>query len=158
MHLSRWPVHPPLRGCIRTPTLQHAPKLSRTMAILLVFPVDSEHERIINVYVGLVVRQVDSCLYSPSQINDFIQDIEVNLWEVRNTLKARCNAGKRHTYCLFVENLSGIMSIPTDPPYCLVYPTTYVKGTKPNHFDTQNSPFFKGSYRDSFLYSEDDLA
>ena len=32
------------------------------------------------------------------------------------------------------------MSIPTDPPYCLVYPTTYVKGIKPDHFDTRNSP------------------
>ena len=32
------------------------------------------------------------------------------------------------------------MSIPTDPPYCLVYPTTYIKGIKPNHFNTQNSP------------------
>ena len=33
-----------------------APELSRTTAILLVFLVDSEHKRIINVYVGLVVR------------------------------------------------------------------------------------------------------
>ena len=32
------------------------------------------------------------------------------------------------------------MSIPTDPPYFLVYPTTYVKGIEPNHFDTRNSP------------------
>ena len=32
------------------------------------------------------------------------------------------------------------MSIPTDPPYCLVYPTTYVKGAEPYHFDTSNSP------------------
>ena len=32
------------------------------------------------------------------------------------------------------------MSIPMDPPYCLVYPTTYIKGTKLDHFDTQNSP------------------
>ena len=31
------------------------------------------------------------------------------------------------------------MSIPTDPPYCLVYLTTYVKGTEPKHFDTWNS-------------------
>ena len=31
------------------------PKLSRTMAILLVFQVDSEHKRVINVYVALVV-------------------------------------------------------------------------------------------------------
>ena len=32
------------------------------------------------------------------------------------------------------------MSIPRDPPYCLVYPTSYVKGVKPDHFDTRNSP------------------
>ena len=33
-----------------------APELSRTMTISLVFQADSEHKRIINVYVGLVVR------------------------------------------------------------------------------------------------------
>ena len=32
------------------------------------------------------------------------------------------------------------MSIPMDPPYCLVYPTSYVKGVEPDHFDTRNSP------------------
>ena len=32
------------------------------------------------------------------------------------------------------------MSIPMDPPYCLVYPTSYVKGIEPDHFDTCNSP------------------
>ena len=116
------------------------PKLSRTTAILLVFQVDSEHKRIINVYVGLMVHRVNSHLYSPSQINDFIQNIDVDLQEVHNVLKARRDTGKRHAYCLFVDNLSSIMSIPTDPPYCLVYPTTYVKGTEPDHFDTQNSP------------------
>ena len=117
-----------------------APKMSRTMTILLVFQADSEHKRIINVYVGLVVHQVDCHLYSPNQINDFIQDIDVDLWMVCDALKAGHDASKRCAYCLFVDNLSGIMSIPTDPPYCLVYPTTYVKGTEPDHFDTRNSP------------------
>ena len=32
------------------------------------------------------------------------------------------------------------MSIPTDPPYCLVYPTSYIKGVELDHFDTCNSP------------------
>ena len=32
------------------------------------------------------------------------------------------------------------MSVPTDPPYCLVYPTSYIKGVEPDHFDTCNSP------------------
>ena len=32
------------------------------------------------------------------------------------------------------------MSLPTDPPYCLVYPTSYVKGVESDHFNTSNSP------------------
>ena len=32
------------------------------------------------------------------------------------------------------------MSISTDPPYCLVYPTSYIKGVELDHFDTCNSP------------------
>ena len=127
-------------GTFASPQSNMPPELSRMMAILLVFQADSEHKRIINVYMGLVVRRVDSHLYSPSQINDFIQDIDVDLWEACNALKAGCDASKRHAYCLFVGNLSGIMSVPTDPPYCLVYPTTYVKGAEPDHFNTQNSP------------------
>ena len=127
-------------GAFMPPHSNTPSKLSGTMAILLVFQVDSKHERIINIYVGLVVCRVDSHLYSPSQINDFIQDIQVNLWAVHNALKARHDPGKRHAYCLFVDNLSGIMSIPTDPPYCLVYPTSYVKGIEPDHFNTWNSP------------------
>ena len=75
-------------GAFAPPHSNTPPELSGMMAILLVFQADSEHERIINVYVGLVVRRVDSHLYSPSQINNFIQDIEVNLREARGALKA----------------------------------------------------------------------
>ena len=116
------------------------PKLSGTTAILLVFQVDNMHERIINIYMELVVHQVDSHLNSPSQINDFIQDIEGNLQAACDALKVWHDPSKRHTYCFFVDNLSSIISIPMDPPYCLVYPTSYVKGIEPDHFDTQNSP------------------
>ena len=127
-------------GAFVPPQSNMPPELSRTTAILLVFQEDSELKRIINIYVGLVVHRVDSCLYSPSQINDFIQDIDVDLREAPKALKAGHDAGKRHAYCLFEENLSGIMSIPMDPPYCFVYPTTYIKGTEPDHFDTRNTP------------------
>ena len=127
-------------GTFAPPQSNMPPELSRTMAILLLFQVDSEHKRIINVYMGLVVDRVDSHLYSLSQVNNFIQDIDVDLREVHDALKARRDASKRRAYCLFVENLSSVMSIPMDPLYCLVCPTTYVKGAKPNHFDTQNTP------------------
>ena len=121
-------------GSLRTllsfmpPRSNTPPELSGMAAILLVFRVDGKHEKITNVYVGLVVHRVDSHLYSPSQIPDFIWDIEGDLRAMHNALKAGGDPGKRHAYCLFVDNLSGIMSIPTVPPYCLVYPTSYVKG------------------------------
>ena len=31
------------------------------------------------------------------------------------------------------------MSIPTDLPYCLVYPTCYIRDADPDHFDTHNN-------------------
>ena len=116
------------------------PELSEMTAILLVFQADSGHEKITDVYVGLVVCRVDSHLYSPSQIPNFIQDIEGDLKVAHNALKAQHDPSKRCTYCLFVDNLSSVMSIPMDPPYCLVYPTSYIKGVEPDHFDTCNSP------------------
>ena len=116
------------------------PELSGMTTILLVFQVDSRHEKITDIYVGLVVCQVDSHLYSPSQIPDFIQDIEGDLRAVCDALMAGHDPGKRCAYCLFVDNLNGVMSVPTDPPYWLVYPTSYIKGIEPDHFDTRNSP------------------
>ena len=92
------------KGIFMPPQSNTPPELSSTTAILLVFQADSEHKRIINVYMGLMVRRVDSHLYSPSQINDFIQDIDVDLQEARDALKARHNASKRRAYCLFVDN------------------------------------------------------
>ena len=32
------------------------------------------------------------------------------------------------------------MSVPTDQPYCLVYPTSYMRDVEPDHFNTCNSP------------------
>ena len=32
------------------------------------------------------------------------------------------------------------MSVPTDPPYCLVYSMSYVKDMELDHFDTHNNP------------------
>ena len=122
------------------PQLEGPPELSGTTAILLVFQADSQHEEITDVYMGLVVRRVESCLYTPDQILDFIKDIEVNLQAVHDALKARGNPSKRRTFCLFVSNFGGAMFIPTDLPYCLIYPTSYVRDAEPDHFYTCNNP------------------
>ena len=31
------------------------------------------------------------------------------------------------------------MSVPTDPPYCFVYPMSYMKDMEPDHFNTHNN-------------------
>ena len=89
--------------------------------------------------MGLIVCWVESCLYTLDQILDFIRDIEVNLEAAQDTLKTGGDPGKRHTFCLFINNYGGAMSIPTDPPYCLIYPTSYVRDVEPDHFDTRNN-------------------
>ena len=121
------------------PPLEGTPELSRTTAILLVFQADDQHERITDVYVGLVVCRVESHLYTPDQILDFIKDIEVDLKVVRNALKAGGDPGKRHAFCLFVSNYGGAMSIPMDLPYCLIYPMSYMRDLEPDHFNTHNN-------------------
>ena len=125
-------------GTFMPPTSEDPPELSSTTAILLVFQVDGQHERITDVNVGLVVHRVESCLYTPDQILDFVADIEVDLKVAHDALKAGGDPGKRHAFCLFISNYGGAMSIPTDPPYCLVYPTSYVRDMEPDHFNTCN--------------------
>ena len=47
---------------------------------------------------------------------------------------------KRCTFCLFVNNYGGIMLVPMDLPYCLIYPMSYMRDVEPDHFDTRNNP------------------
>ena len=122
------------------PASEGPPKLSRTTANLLVFQADGQHERITDIYVGLMVCWMESCLYTLDQILDFVADIEVDLKEAHDALKAGGDPGKRHTFCLFVSNYGGAMSIPMDPPYCLIYPMSHVRDVEPDHFNTHNNP------------------
>ena len=115
-------------------------ELSGTTAILFIFQVDDEHEQITDVYIGLIVHHVNSHLYVPEKILDFVSDIEVDLKAARDALEAGHDPGRRRTFCLFVNNYEGMMSVPTDLPYCLIYPTSYVKDVEPDHFNTCNNP------------------
>ena len=121
------------------PPSEGTPELSGTTAILLVFQADGQHESITDVYVGLVHR-VESHLYTPDQILDFVRDIKVDLKAVCNALKARGDPSKRHTFCLFVSSYGGTISVPTDPPYSLVYPMSYMRDIELDHFDIHNNP------------------
>ena len=63
-------------------------KLRGMTAILLIFQADNQHEQITDVYIGLIVRCVESHVYAPEKIFDFVSDIEVNLKVACNALKA----------------------------------------------------------------------
>ena len=95
----------------------------------MVFQADSKHEEITDVYMGLVVCRVESCLYAPKQILDFIKDIEVDLQVACDALKAGGDPSKRHAFCLFVNNFSGAMSIPKKVlNWIILTPTTVPQG------------------------------
>ena len=129
-------------GAFMPPAVEGTLELSGTTAILLVFQADDQHEKITDVYVGLMVRCIKSCLYALDKILDFMSDIEieVNLKAAHDALKAGGDPSKRRAFCLFVNNYGGAVSIPTDLPYCLIYPTSYMKDVEPDHFDTCNNP------------------
>ena len=74
-------------------------------------------------------------VYSRPDFRLHQEDLQV----AHDALDARGDPGKRRTFCLFISNFGGAMGIPTDPPYCLVYPTCYVRDADPDHFDTHNN-------------------
>ena len=83
---------------------------------------------------------VKSHLYAPEKILDFVSDIVVNLKASCDTLKDGGDLGKRCAFCLFANNYGGVMSVPTDLPYCLIYPMSYVEDVEPDHFNIHNNP------------------
>ena len=91
-------------GAFMPPPSEGTPELSGTTAILLVFQADGQHEKITDVYVGLIVCRVESHLYTLDQILDFVRDIEGNLQVAQDSLKAGGDPGKKCTFCLFVRN------------------------------------------------------
>ena len=101
------------KGAFMPPLSEGPPELSQTTAILLVFQVDGQHERITDIYVGLVVRRVNSRLYTLDQILDFVKDIEGDLKVACDALKARSDPSKRCTFCLFVTT----MGVPCPSPW-----------------------------------------
>ena len=116
---------------------------SGSTAILIVFLSDEQHTAIQHVHISLVVRSVSCNLYDQDGILPFIHSIEEDLKKVQEKWDAGKDPGGVHSYAMLVANFSGTMAIPTDPPYCLVYPTIYsddVDIKDQNHFNTAASP------------------
>ena len=103
---------------------------SSTTAILIVFLSDEEHQGIKHVHIGLVVCHEECHLYMQDGILPFVNSIEADLKKVRDRCTQNKDPGRVHSYALLVGNYGGIMAIPTNPLYCLVYPTVYNNDSK----------------------------
>ena len=99
----------------------------------LCFPSNEEHQHIEHVHISLVVHHDECCLYMQDGILPFVKSIEADLKKARD----KCGA---HSYSLLIANYGGVMAIPTNPPYCLVYPTVYNDDMEDqNYFNTAAS-------------------
>ena len=101
------------KGVFMPPPSEETPELSQTTAILLVFQADGQHEKITDVYVGLIVGRVESHLYTPDQILDFIRDIEGDLQVAQAALKAEASPARGTPF----SSLSVTMGVPCPFPW-----------------------------------------
>ena len=92
-------------------------------------------------HISLVVHCKGYCLYMQDGILPFVKSIEVDLKKVRDQHAQNKDPGRVHSYSLLIANYGSIMANPTNPPYCLVYPTVYSNDVEDqNHFNTAASP------------------
>ena len=96
-----------------------------------------------HIHIGLVVHCISCNLYGQDGILPFINSIEEDLKKVRQKWDTGKDPGGVCSYARLVTNFGSIMTIPADPPYCLVYPMIYsddVATKNQNHFNTAASP------------------
>ena len=116
---------------------------SHTTAILLVFLSDNQLQTIEYVHIGLVVHHTGCQLYEQKAIPWFIKSIEDHLKKARSKRGASESSGGMCSFSMFVANFGSLMVVPTEPPYCLVYPNIYAASVPPedrNHFNIQGGP------------------
>ena len=114
---------------------------SGTTTILIVFLSEEDHEGTEHVHIGLVVCNGGCCLYTQEGILPFVKAIEADLKKVRDRHTQNKDPGCACSYSLPLANYGVIMAIPTNPPYCLVYPTVYNDDTEDqNHFNMAGRP------------------
>ena len=117
--------------------------MSSSTAILIVFLSDDQHEAVQHVHIGLIVCHIGCTLYEQKAILPFICSIKEDLERARLKQVSGRNLGPTHSYSMLVANFGSLMAIPTDPPYCLMYPNTYSEEAtleKQNHFNTVGGP------------------
>ena len=90
-----------------------------------------------------MVHCIGCTLYEQKAIFPFIHSIKEDLERARLKQVSGRDPGPVHSYSMLVANFGSLMVIPTDPPYCLMYPNTYsdeVALGNQNHFNTVGGP------------------
>ena len=116
---------------------------SNTTTILLVFISNNQLQTIKYIHIRLGVHHASCQLYEPRSISCFIQSIDDDLKRTREKRAAGGSSGKVHSFCMFIANFGGLMAVPTDLPYCLMYPNIYsttVPHEDRHYFNVQGSP------------------
>ena len=112
---------------------------SNSTAILIDFLSDNQHKAIQHIHIRLVVHHISCTLYEQKAIFPFIQSIKEDLQKARLKQASGRDPGWVCSYSMLVTNFGGLMALPTDPSYCLMYPNIYsdeVALQNQNHFNT----------------------
>ena len=92
-------------------------------------------------HIGLVVHGVGLSLTNPKGIEPFLISIKDDLASLRKRHSQGKDIGGMHSYSLLIANYRGVMALPTEPPYCLIYLTVYDdKAEDKICFNTSGSP------------------
>ena len=159
-------------GTFMPSTVDGTLEFSGMTAILLIFQADDQHEQVTDVYIGLVVRHIESHLYGPEKIFDTRNN------PARTCLcRCMCHATLQYMnddphYCRayggshpilprgaqYKEQLFPEILKPQNHWALLIDPITQEPFLMKlvGHFRSMD-PIFKGCYGGSFLYSDVDL-
>ena len=98
---------------------------TNTTTILLVFTSDDQLKTIKYIHIRLVVCHTGCQFYELRSIPCFIQSIDDDLKRTMKKQAASGSSSKAHSFRMFIDNSGGLVAVPTDPPYCLVYPNIF---------------------------------
>ena len=91
-------------------------------------------------HIGLVVCHKECNFYMQDEILAFVKSIEADFKKMRDRHTLNKDPDGVRSYALFIANYGGVVAFPTNPLYCLVYPTAYNEDVEDqNHFNTAAS-------------------
>ena len=107
--------------------LEHA---STSTCIMINFLSNAEYMEVEHVHIGLIIIQKGFC---PREQKDILPFLDVIHRDLQATHEKELRQGHKlpmpRSYSLFTASFGGWKAVPTDPPYCLVYPMEFIDGT-----------------------------